>query len=513
MGLISVTNDSGRNAAPDRLFTFGSPAGSPPVTTVMDSAGALAKLTTGAKTVLMRGPSRTFREDKRPFKDDFVRTASNGFGISPGGGNWSNTTGADSIFSVSSSLGRVALDVANASRFATLIDGVADVDMVTRWSMDELPTGNAASLGLVFGYLDPNNNYRARLSVSTTGVVQLILEKEVAGTVTTIGALTQVGTGWAANQYWLIRVQRVGTQLRAKAWLDGSAEPGAWLFDVADSSLSAGRVGFRFLASSGNTNVPFTFLIDYLDVTSATWPVPVVITHSWWVRTLSSPYSGAWSQAIDEQLRAWDGSTVPDALAYAQMYQTGALTVLRPDGHRLMGQAGYGPLNADGTLSEGADFHEYMGVGWTFPNGETMPAAGSSWEGNLDCSGFVRMIYGYHLGIPMCVSANYNGFNLPRVTENIGRSGPGVVVADGGTSVPDLDSLQIGDVVHFDADSSDPGVLDHNGIYIGSDTGGNLRFVNSRKTPHGPTFADLGGASRLDGTGTYATSLRLVRRF
>jgi cell wall-associated NlpC family hydrolase len=154
-----------------------------------------------------------------------------------------------------------------------------------------------------------------------------------------------------------------------------------------------------------------------------------------------------------------------------------------------------------------------MGVAWTFPNGETAPAAGSQWEGNLDCSGFVRMIYGYHLGIPMVVSANYNSLNLPRVTENIGRSGPGVVVADGGSSVPSLTGLQIGDVVHFDADSSDPGVIDHNGIFMGADSNGYLRFVNSRKTPHGPTFADLGGNSRLDGTGTYATTLRLIRRF
>lgn len=36
--------------------------------------------------------------------------------------------------------------------------------------------------------------------------------------------------------------------------------------------------------------------------------------------------------------------------------------------------------------------------------------------------------------------------------------------------------------------------------------------MHRRKTVDGPTMSDLGGASLLDGTGTYATSLHTVRR-
>lgn len=514
MGAISVTHEEGWNAAPVKALTVSGPVGTPAaVTTVSDSQGVLAQLTTGARSVVMRGPTRTFREDKKPFKDDFNRTTGPQFGKSPGGGNYSNTTGADAIFTVTGGTAKIALDVANSSRYTTLINDTADVEAVTRFTMDEIPVGNAASFGLVIGYADPNNNYRARLSILTSGTVQLTLEKEVAGVTTVLGALTTVGTGWVANQYWLIRIQRIGTQIRCRAWLDGTTEPTTWLHTATDSSLGAGRIGFRALASSGNTNVPFNYLIDYLDVVMCTWPNPISITHNSWVRLLDAPFDGVYTTAIENQIRAWDGSTVPDTLAYAQMYQAYALPVLRPDGKKLMGVTGYGPMNADGTLQEGADFHEFMGVGWTFPSGETAPAAGASWEGKLDCSGFVRMVLGYWMGIPMSVSV-MDGHYLPRVSHDISDSGPGAIIAAAAGTVPSMAAMLPGDIVAFDADDDETAVnqIDHVGFFMGFDSLGVPRFVSSRKTPDGPTFADLGGSSKLTGTGLYATRLRKIRR-
>jgi len=46
----------------------------------------------------------------------------------------------------------------------------------------------------------------------------------------------------------------------------------------------------------------------------------------------------------------------------------------------------------------------------------------------------------------------------------------------------------------------------------GADAAGKRRFLSSRKTVNGPTMADLGGASVLDGTGTYASTLHTVHR-
>jgi cell wall-associated NlpC family hydrolase len=120
------------------------------------------------------------------------------------------------------------------------------------------------------------------------------------------------------------------------------------------------------------------------------------------------------------------------------------------------------------------------------------------------------MVYGYRGGYDLSV--------IPRVSYNIASSGPGVVVVPNSGVAPstaDLAKMQIGDILCFDADSSDGTQIDHVGIYLGLDeTTGVMRFYSSRKSVNGPTFADVGGNSVVgSGTGTYATSLRLIRRF
>jgi hypothetical protein len=483
---------------------------------VSDSSGVLATLTVGARTVAMRGPSRTFTENKRPFVDAFTRTSSSGFGASPGGGNWSQS-GTVTLYTVNGSVGQISCDVANSSRHATIVDTLTDVDVTALVTVTTVPAGATSSIALSFGYTDTNNSNRARLLVTTAGAVQLALESEVGGSVTTHGAATQVGTGFTAGQWWRIRAQRTGPTIRCRAWRDGTTEPATWLHTATTTANPSGRVGFRALASTGSTGLPRLFHVDDLQVHSGSWPDPPTVTHTTWVRVLNEPFNGTWTPALANQIRAWATDTTPDVLAYAMMYVTGAPPVTSPAlaGAQVAGQSNYGPLDASGVPIEGADFHDYMARDWTFTaSGETQ-TAGAGEQGCMDCSGYVRMIYGYHMGIPMVRVEDIDGTVLPRMTKDIGPLGPGVIVAQATGTAPSLAAMQIGDVPHFDADSGDPvvGQLDHNGIYIGVDTAGHPRFLNSRKTPNGPTMGDLGGASTLDGTGTYATSLRLIRRF
>lgn len=63
--------------------------------------------------------------------------------------------------------GKIALTTDNASRHASLRDGeITDVDVRSVASFDKVPTGEACSYALSFGYQDTHNNYRARLSFS-----------------------------------------------------------------------------------------------------------------------------------------------------------------------------------------------------------------------------------------------------------------------------------------------------------------------------------------------------------
>lgn len=521
--VMTVQDDRFPTQQPPRNLTTQAVTGPPQQLQVSDDAGLLATLTVGAKTVAMRGPARTFTEQKRTFVDEFARTVSNGFGRSPGGGVWLNLTGTDANFSVDGSQGVIVNDVANTGRYCSIHDDdVADVSASCRITVNAAPTGASSSVGFTFGYQDSSNHYRARLLLNTTGTVQLALEKVAAGTTTTIGAATNVGSGFVANQWWRIRVERVGTTIRCRAWPDTSAEPSTWTFSVVDATFPTGRIGFRSFASTGSTAIPFNTLVDQVAVASAAWAHPPTVTHGTWVRVLDQPFDGMWTPQLADRIRTWAVDTSADALAYAFMYVTGAPDVTDPafGGKRVFGQSGYGPLAADGSRIEFSDWNDYIGVPWDYDSGEhrDFPHGSITISGCMDCSGLVRQVY-RRMGIPLTFDQQFDGIHLPRRSRDIGPSGPGVAVANTkGTSTPaPLTAIQPGDVVLFDADTSssteEEGQIDHDGIYVGIDSTGLPRFISSRKTVNGPTMSDLGGSAALTGTGLYARTLRIIRRF
>ncbi|WP_141309621.1 NlpC/P60 family protein [Streptomyces spinoverrucosus] len=494
--------------------------GTPARTEVTSGGRRVALLTHGARTVVLPGPERTFTENKKPFVDDFQRTLQDGWGSSPGGGNWSTLGPADTDYSVQPGTGVIALTTDYASRHASVRDGeITDVDVRSVARFDKVPTGQACSYALSFGYQDTHNNYRARLSFTTGGDVQLRVEKEVADAVTQLTSATTLATDVPAGTDWTIRVRREGTRIRVKAWRSATAEPSAWAVDVTDPTFGKGRVGLRALANDGCTNLPVKLLVSHFEVSAANWATPPTVTHGDWVRVLPEPFDGNWTPAIEEIVRGWAGSTAPDVLAHAAMFLAGAPAVVAGSGpakdKQVLGESGYGYLDPEGYRYEGADFHEYMNVGWTFPDGAyTGPS--SKQVGNLDCSGYTRMVYGYHMGVPMAAGQDTSGTRIPRKSRDMAEHAPGVRIdRTDGTNPPAAALLQPGDLVLFNADSGDdtPTVtVDHVGIYLGKDTAGKRRFLSSRKTINGPTMSDLGGASLLDGTGTYATRLHTVHR-
>ncbi|MET9381822.1 NlpC/P60 family protein [Streptomyces sp. NPDC002928] len=507
-------------------------AGTPARTEVTSGGRRVALLTHGARTVVLPGPQRTFAENKRPFVDDFQRTLPDlsldvtdrkYWGTSPGGGSWSTLGPADTDYSVVPGSGVVSLTTENYSRHASLRDDeITDVDARCTARFDKVPTGQACSFGLTFGYQTTHSNYRARLSFLTSGAVELRVEKEVDDTVTQLASALTLDTSVPAGTDWTIRVRREGTRIQAKAWRSASAEPTAWAIDVTDSTFAKGRVGLRALANKGCTNLPVTLSVSRYEVDAANWETPPTVTHGDWVRVLPEPFDGTWTTQLEQTIRDWAGSTVPDVLAYAAMFLGDAPAVTAgagpAQGKQVLGEAGYGYLDPQGYRYEGADFHEYMNVGWTFPDG-TYTGPSSKQVGNLDCSGYTRMVYGYHMGVPLAAGEDTSGNRIPRKSRDIVDYAPGVVIdRTDGTNPPAAALLQPGDLVLFNADSGDDDpetdtvTVDHVGIYLGTDAAGKRRFLSSRKTVNGPTMSDLGGASLLDGTGTYATKLHTVRR-
>ncbi|WP_425246403.1 NlpC/P60 family protein [Streptomyces sp. NEAU-NA10] len=494
---------------------------------VSDDTGVIATLTTGARTVTLRGARRWFTEQKKAVRDAFARTPpTGGWGMSPGGGTWSHHNGVDADYFVES--GRAAITLAaGKSRYSLLPDhGIGDVYAAARFSFDKLPVGAPVSLGLVFAAQDVNNHYRARLIVTPAGDVQLVLEKELADTPTTLSAAVTVGTGFKAFDHWWVRVEKAGDVLRARAWRHVTAgvedEPtDMWHHSVRDPEKApaavfrSGAVGVRGLASTGATVLPQARVYDFR-IDTAVWTDPPVVTHDTWVRVLPEPFDGTWTAAVEQRIHAWAGDTSPDALTYASMYRPFAPGVTDParQNAQVLGESGYSEPLVSGLREVGADFHEYMGLTWTFPSGESVTETPDpKWLKNLDCSGFVRMVYGYHLGVPMGLAEDsVQRRYLPRTSKWQAASSPGIVVAQSADAPPPLDTLRIGDVLFWN--DPDDGAVSHTGIYMGLDQHGKRRFVSSRKTPNGPTMADVGGKSIVDGTASdlYTDKLRVIRR-
>ena len=497
---------------------------------VSDPRGVLATLTVGAKTVVVRGQARTFTEQKRvgaAYKDEFSRTTTSGFGLSPYYGLWAKPIGgADTDFSCDGSTGQIAVRSTNVGHYCTLRDGdVRDYDLRCKVATTTAPADAANSFALIGSYTSTSSHYRFRVVLTAAGTVQLVLEKNVDGVVTNLSAAATVGTGYVPGQQWWVRAQNVTGVLGIKAWKDGDTEPGGWTHTAVDLSLSVGRVGVRCHTASGATNDP-TFVIDKFEITSGEWAHPPTVSHDSWVRLLPKPFDGAWTAALANQVLAWAADTSPDALTYGFAFITGAPAAEHPPGKQVLGEAKYGPNKPDGERREGSDFNDYIGISWNYGH-LAVPTVDPPQTGRLkclDCSGFLRMVFGYHLAVPMSLQedADLNGLNLPRRSVQIGPTGPGVLIAQGSSAPPALTGLQIGDVVAFNRDVADDHSGDdvadveenddHVGIYIGRDLSGNDLFLSSRKTANGPTIGALGGPSQLNGNGPWAAALRHIRR-
>ncbi|MFD7019964.1 C40 family peptidase [Streptomyces sp. NPDC059928] len=201
----------------------------------------------------------------------------------------------------------------------------------------------------------------------------------------------------------------------------------------------------------------------------------------------------------------------PDVLDIAAQYVRGTADRHDDKGIRYAGPATYGPMGDDDERQATADFNDYLGIDWTDPNGRHREAR-NDFYGSLDCSGFVRTVYGYRSGYPLEFKQP-TGQALPRRAVMMAEDGPGAdIIANSHRQATDLSPLQPGDLVFFDATPDVGHRIDHVGIYLGIDSTGHHRFISSRKTANGPTMGDEGGTSLLDGTGLYAHAFRMAKR-
>ncbi|MET8088208.1 NlpC/P60 family protein [Micromonospora sp. NPDC005237] len=241
-----------------------------------------------------------------------------------------------------------------------------------------------------------------------------------------------------------------------------------------------------------------------------------VVESTSWVRIAPRPWQPR--PGLDEDLAGWlldqieDDSPPVDVLGAAMQYLAAAPDGRNEDGVRHIGDAGFGYVHTTDER-DGADFYDYLEIPWKFPDtGRVKPS--KRWDRQLDCSGYVRLVYGYRFGLPMLnAPVNTTVAGLPRTAASMAAYARSVLVAAGRTpSQPPakLSAVQPGDLVFF-ALHDDPSLITHSGIYIGKDQHGEMRFVSSRSTVDGPSFGDVRGDGVID-SGYFGQRLRRVIR-
>ncbi|WBB68050.1 NlpC/P60 family protein [Micromonospora sp. WMMD812] len=203
----------------------------------------------------------------------------------------------------------------------------------------------------------------------------------------------------------------------------------------------------------------------------------------------------------------------PDALAIAMEYTDESPVKKDNQGQQYSGDASFGPLDPldpDGR-AEKSDFYDYLGVPWSFLDGKNVVPEPERVLA-LDCSGFLRMVYGHRLGYPL-LGTNNPGEGLPRRAYAMAEVGPGVqLMPNSGQRARGLDRLLPGDLLFFNAGPVVGANIEHSGIYLGIDDSGHHRFISSRSQADGPTMGDLAGESILDGAGYWPDRWRTARR-
>jgi PKD repeat protein len=195
--------------------------------------------------------------------DAFSRTVTSGWGTADVGGAWS-VSGAASMYSVGSGLARQSLATKGASAVATLAsvnsrDGVLKVDV----SWNRHPTQGAIYASASPRSVNATNDYRCSVYIGSSGKPKIDVIRRVNGVETSLGYVSLASVPFTVDtEYTLLcRAQTVagGTQIAAKFFSAGSAEPAAWQVSATDSTAALqanGRVLlWSYLSSSASTPI------------------------------------------------------------------------------------------------------------------------------------------------------------------------------------------------------------------------------------------------------------------
>ncbi len=232
----------------------------------------------------------------RVVKDTATTTASNGWGSTDTAtgdatGAWQvepwTVTGTASNYAKAAGVATHAVDAAGAIRISYLSAFRArDVDVsftaklsVTNVTGGSLTQGIAIGNVLLHGQGAASTYYMLRLVVQTDETLTIDWWTQAGVSISSFASAVPGITHVNTNTY-RIRAQSEGRTLRAKIWLDGTAEPYEWTkIAVDETGISSsdtlrdvqGWVGVRSSMLTGNTNTSITVSYDDFEIRIPVW--------------------------------------------------------------------------------------------------------------------------------------------------------------------------------------------------------------------------------------------------
>lgn len=194
-------------------------------------------------------------------RDTFQRANQTFWGTTSDGHTWGGDANTQSLFSISGNTGLVSNTGGN-SYSAVAGSSTTDGEVFITGSMSAFASSN---FGAVLRWSDGNNWYKAFIDGSN-----LLLQKKVNGVTTILASVPFTAT---AGTSYTIHFRVTGSTLLANAWPSSANEPGTWMINSTDNSLTAGYCGLRALTQAGTLSVT-SFLANVPGSSSTPTPTP-----------------------------------------------------------------------------------------------------------------------------------------------------------------------------------------------------------------------------------------------
>lgn len=211
--------------------------------------------------------------------DSFERTVADGWGSADLGGAWDIAGGNLANTDVAGGEGLLLLPSgASTSRTIHLpATPVRDSLAEVTYTLTGTPDASSTYAGLE-ARVSGTTKYRAMVWHRSDGTTWLITQEHPENA--NLGVLTTGIPNWTSGSKWHMKMETTGTDtvtVKAKVWLDGSAEPATWQLShtdtPADSRTGAGASGIYGNRNSNGTT-DFTLAYDDYRLTDLSYVAP-----------------------------------------------------------------------------------------------------------------------------------------------------------------------------------------------------------------------------------------------